>query len=99
MNLKQSKSRKQSSSRKTKKLSDNDPAHQAHPTSSVNLRQQGRHVHDGDTSLDCSTCSLSPKGPMTIQKEYSVPIQIVEIGQKNGGTGDRDKVIQISSPS
>jgi len=96
MNLKPSKSRKQSSSRKTKKLSDNDPAH---PTSSVNLRQQGRHVHDGDASLDCSTCSLSPKGPMTIQKEYSVPSQIVEIGQKNGVTGDRDKVIQISSPS
>ena len=71
----------------------------AHPTSSVNLRQQGRHVHDGDTSLDCSTCSLSPKGPMTIQKEYSVPSQIVEIGQKKGVTGDRDKVIQISSPS
>ena len=36
---------------------------------------------------------------MTIQKEYSVPSQIVEIGQKNGVTGDRDKVIQISSPS
>merc|ERR1712098_62731 len=77
--LKPSKSRKQSTARKSKKLSDNDPAH---PTSSVNLRQQGRHLHDGDTSLDCSTCSLSPKGPMSIQKEYSVPSRIVEIERR-----------------
>ena len=79
-------------------LSDNDPNH---PTSSGNLRKKGRHVHD--QSMDCSSCSLSPREKLPNAREYETEVIKDSVkktkGKKRGQDPvvEEDKIISISA--